>query len=47
MEKTFFDQLIKNYLRTYDCIRKIETGQGDDYKVVICWLFKQLLLIQK
>ena len=27
----FFDQLVKNYLRTYDNIRKIATGQGDDY----------------
>ena len=29
--KNFFDQLIKNDLKTYDNIRKIETGQGDDY----------------
>ena len=27
-EKTF---LIKNYIKTYDNIRKITTGQGDDY----------------
>ena len=26
-----FDQLVKNNLRTYDNIRKIATGQGDDY----------------
>ena len=27
----FFDQTIKNNLRTYDNIRKIATGQGEDY----------------
>ena len=26
-----FDQPIKNYLITYDNIRKIARGQGDDY----------------
>ena len=31
-QKNFFDQAIKNYQVTYDNIRKIETGQGDDYK---------------
>ena len=29
--RNFFDQPIKNDLKTYDNIRKIETGQGDDY----------------
>ena len=29
--RNFFDQTIKNNLRTYDNIRKIATGQGDDY----------------
>ena len=29
--RTFFDKLIKNYLKTYDKIRNIVTGQGDDY----------------
>ena len=28
--RNFFDQPIKNYLKTYDNIRKIVTGQGDD-----------------
>ena len=28
----FFDQSIKNDLRTYENIRKIATGQGDDYR---------------
>ena len=30
-ERIFFDQTIKNDLRTYDNIQKIATGQGDDY----------------
>ena len=29
--KNFFDQLVKKNLRIYDSIRKIATGQGDDY----------------
>ena len=29
--KNFFDQLIKSYIKTYENIRKITTGQGDDY----------------
>ena len=29
--KIFFDQTVKNDLRTYDNIRKISSGQGDDY----------------
>ena len=29
-EQNFFDQLVRNNLRTYDSIRKIATGQGDD-----------------
>ena len=29
--KFFFDQPIKNYIKTYDNIRKIATAQGDDY----------------
>ena len=28
----FFDQPIKNDLKTYDNIRKIATGQGEDYR---------------
>ena len=31
MDEFFFDQTVKNALRTYDNIRKIATGQGDDY----------------
>ena len=30
-EKNFFDQLIKNYVIRYENIRKIPSGQGDDY----------------
>ena len=30
--ETFFDQPIKNNKVTYENIRKIATGQGDDYK---------------
>ena len=29
--RIFFDQPIKNDLRTYDNIRKMAIGQGDDY----------------
>ena len=29
--KTFFDQLVKNDIRTYENIRKCATVQGDDY----------------
>ena len=29
--KNFFDQAVKNNLRTYDNIRKIATGKDDDY----------------
>ena len=32
--KQFFDQPVKNYLRTYENIQKFATGQGDDYKTV-------------
>ena len=32
--RNFFDQLVKNDLRTYDHIWKIATGQGDDYTTV-------------
>ena len=30
--RNFFGQSIKNYLNSYDNIRKISTGQGDDYR---------------
>ena len=31
MVKTFFDQPIKSELKTYENVRKIPTGKGDDY----------------
>ena len=31
--RIFFDQPVNNNLRTYDNIRKITTGQGDDYTI--------------
>ena len=31
VEKNFFDQPVKNYIRTYDNIGKITTGQGNTY----------------
>ena len=30
-EQNFFDKPLGNSLRKYDSIRKIVTGQGDDY----------------
>ena len=35
--RNLFDQPVKINLRTYDNIRKIATGQGDDY-TTICLL---------
>ena len=29
--RNFFDQAIKNDIKTFENIRKITTGQGDDY----------------
>ena len=29
--KKFFDQPIKSFIKTYENIQKITTGQGDDY----------------
>ena len=31
--KNFFDHSLKSDLKTYDDIRKIATGQGDDYTI--------------
>ena len=31
--KNFFDQPVKSDLRTYDKIKNIATGQGDDYTI--------------
>ena len=32
--QSFFEQPVKNNLRTHDSIRKIATSQGDDYTIV-------------
>ena len=34
--KNFFDQPINSHLKTYENIRKVTTGQGDDYKTGCC-----------
>ena len=42
--RTFFDQTIKNDLKTHDNIPKIATGQGDDYTnrcLLECPYFKE------
>ena len=31
-----FDQPVKNNKVTFENIRKIATGQGDDYQLVVC-----------
>ena len=38
----FFDQPIKNDLKTYDTIRTIATGQGDNY-ITGCLLYYIIL----
>ena len=35
--QNFFDQSARNNLIIYDSIRKITTGQGDDYTNGCCW----------
>ena len=30
-ERKFFDQRIKNSIKTYEKVKTIDTGQGDDY----------------
>ena len=42
--RNFFDQPVKNYLRTYRNIRKIVIGQGDDYTTN--WYFNRLSRFQ-
>ena len=34
--RNFFDQPINNMAKTYENIRKIATGQGDYYTLVVC-----------
>ena len=47
MEKNFFDQPIKNDKITYGNIRKIATGQGDDYRTVVYQSMLTLKIITK
>ena len=58
-DKTFFDQPVENDLITYENIRKLATGQGDDYTTgcLLDYIYfkkllkainnKHLMLIQK
>ena len=46
MEEIFFTQIVKNNLRTYNNIREITTGQGDDY-TNWCLLDSTLFLFRK
>ena len=39
--KIFFDQLVKNDKITHGNIRKIATGQGDDYTTGRCIRFQK------
>ena len=45
--KNFFDQSVKNNKVTYENIRKMATGQGDDYTMVICQTISTLKIITK
>ena len=36
MEKKFYDQAINDMIKQYDEIRKIETGQRDNYTTGVC-----------
>ena len=47
--KNHFDHPIKRYIRTYESIQEITTGQGDDYTtgcLLHCNYFKKHKLIQ-
>ena len=48
--RNFFDQSIKNGLKTYDNIRKIETGQGNVerfFRTLKNKIYKQMTSISK
>ena len=45
--KNVFDQGVKNNKVTHENIRKINTGQGDDYKLVVCQTISTLKIITK
>ena len=40
--ENFFDQPVKDDKVTYENIRKIATGKGDDYTTVVCWIISTL-----
>ena len=42
--RNYFDQPINNDFKTYENIRKIATGQEDDYKMIATDLSKQQVL---
>ena len=45
--KNFFDQPINSHLKTHENIRKIATGQGDDYATGCCQIILTLKIITK
>ena len=45
--KSFFDQSVKNNKVMYGNIRKIATGQGDDYTLLVCQIILTLKIITK
>ena len=45
--RNFFNQPINNGIKTYDKIRKIATGQGDDYTTGCCQIIVILKIITK
>ena len=45
--KNVFDQPINNDAKTYENIRKIATGQGDDYKISCLLNYPYLKLKKK
>ena len=44
--RNFYDQAINDSIKQYDEVRKVTTGQGDDYTTV-CWLFVAFCLFSK
>ena len=42
--RNFYDQPINDSIKRYDEVRKVSTGQGDDYTQVVYWI---LLILKK
>ena len=42
--RNFYDQPINDSIKQYDEVRKVSTGQGDDYTTGCCWI---LLILKK